>query len=213
MRSAMKSVKALFFPSDAKRREDVWLFSTMLVGACLSLLASLVLSIEIIHLLENPDAELACDINEAISCASVMKYESANIFGWPNSFLGMMAEPVVITVAIAGLAGVRFPRAFMAVAQVFYGIGFVFALWLFYLSLYVIGALCPWCLLVTLTTTFVFFSLLRYNLRENNLFLSKKHHAIAMKWLKKDYDKILVGLLVATMAVLIVVQYGESLFA
>ena len=41
-----------------------------------------------------------------------------------------MTEPVVITVAIAGLGLVTFPRWFMRVAHVVYGLGLVFALWL-----------------------------------------------------------------------------------
>lgn len=185
----------------------------MLVGAVLSLIASLVLSVEAIHWAKNPDAALSCSINAVINCASVMEYESANIFGWPNSFLGMIAEPIVITVAIAGLVGVRFPKLFMATAQVFYGLGFLFAMWLLYLSLFVIGSLCPWCLLVTFTTTLVFFSLLRYNLRENNLYLSKKNHSIVLGWLKKDYDKMLVSALLVTIIATIIIRFGDSLFA
>ena len=34
-----------------------------------------------------------------------------------------------------------------------------------------IGALCPWCLLVTLSTTLVFTSLTHVNIRDGNLFL------------------------------------------
>ena len=45
-----------------------------------------------------------------------------------------MAEPVVITIAVASLAGVRFPRGFMLAAQIVYGLGFVFAYWLFFES-------------------------------------------------------------------------------
>ena len=41
---------------------------------------------------------------------------------------------------MAGLAGVRFPRGFMLAAQVVYALGFAFATWLFFESLFVIGA-------------------------------------------------------------------------
>jgi len=86
------------------------------------------------------------------------------MFGFPNSFFGMMAEPVVITVAIAGLAGVRFPRKFLYVAEIGYTIGLLYALLLFGISFFVIQALCPWCLLVTLTTILVWFAMTRYAL-------------------------------------------------
>lgn len=209
----LNKIIAFFNHEDPHHRENIWIFATMLVGACLSLLASLVLSIEAFHLLENPNAQLSCSVNAVINCASVMQYDGANIFGWPNSFLGLMAEPVVITVAVAGLAGIKFPRVFMAAAQVGYGLGLLFALYLFSESLYVIGSLCPWCLLVTLTTTLVFFSLLRYNLRENNLYMSHTAHQKVLGWLKKDYDKLLVGVIIFIMAVLILLRFGSSLFA
>ena len=166
-----------FNHNDKKLRDDRWIFGSMLVGALLSLLASFVLSVEAVQLAANPNAELACSINAVLNCASVGLHESAHMFGFPNAFLGLMAEPVVITVAIAGLAGVRFPRAFMFAAQIGYGLGFLFALTLLYISMFVIQALCPWCLLVSLTTTMVFFAISRYNIRENTLYPPKRVQA------------------------------------
>ncbi|MDD9204882.1 vitamin K epoxide reductase family protein, partial [Georgenia sp. 10Sc9-8] len=84
------------------------------------------------------------DINSAISCGAVAQAWQASLFGFPNAFLGLIAEPVVITIAVASLAVVRFPRWFMAAAQVVYLLGLVLAYWLFAQSYFVIGALCPW---------------------------------------------------------------------
>ena len=77
----------------------------------------------------------------------------------------------MITIAVASLGGVRFPRWFMFAAQVVYTLGVVFAYWLFYQSMFNIGALCPWCLLVTVSTTLVFATLTHVNIRDGNLFL------------------------------------------
>src|SRR5665647_1943136 len=116
------------------RQSNVWIYTTMMLSACVSLLASFVLSVDAIELAKNPAANL-----------------------------GLMAEPVVITIAVASLAKVRFPRGFMLAAQVIYTLGLIFAYWLFYQAMFVIGALCPWCLLVTLSTTLVFASLTHVN--------------------------------------------------
>jgi uncharacterized membrane protein len=194
------------------RNQNIWIFGTMLVSALLSLLASLVLSVEAIQLAKNPDASLSCSVNEIVNCASVMKYESANIFGFPNSFLGLMAEPIVITVAVAGLVGVRFPRLFMITAQIGYALGLIFAYWLFFLSVFVIGALCPWCLLVTLSTTGVFMSLLRYNIKENNLYLPANWHKKLLGWVSKDYDKFVTASWLFAMTVLVLAKYKDGLF-
>jgi uncharacterized membrane protein len=149
-------------------RASSWAWWEMLTSSLLGLIASFVLSIDAIKLAENPDAILSCNINAKISCGTVGASWQASLLGFPNAFLGLISEPVVITVAVAALAGVRFPRWFMLLAQTIYAIGFGFALWLFYEAYFVIGALCPWCLLITVTTTLVFVSMTRVNILEGN---------------------------------------------
>jgi hypothetical protein len=56
----------------------------------------------------------------------------------------------------------------MLSAQVVYSIGLLFAYWLFYQAYFVIGAMCPWCMLITVTTTLVFASMTRVNILEGN---------------------------------------------
>lgn len=208
----MSRIGDFFGKVKQKRQDDVWIFTSMLIGAICSLIASFVLSVEAVILAGDPEAVLACSVNVVLNCATVALHPTADFMGFPNSFLGLIAEPVVITVAIAGLAGVKFPRAFMATAQFFYTVGFLFALYLLGVSYFVIGALCPWCLLVTLTTTLVWFSITRYNIRENNLYLSKDTHKKLLGFVKKDYDKVvMVGLIVFIIAA-IIVKYGPYLF-
>lgn len=196
----------------ARERSDVWIFSTMLISACLSLLAAFVLSVDAIQVAKDPHAVLSCSINAVINCATVMQHPSSELFGFPNSYLGLIAEPIVITVAVAGLAGVRFPRAFMAAAQVGYTAGLVFAYYLFYESFAVIGALCPWCLLVTLSTTLVFMSLLHFNIREDNLYLTEKHSANLKKWVAGGYDRMLTAIVLAAFVFMILFKYHQGLF-
>ncbi len=203
-----------YFKHDDKRiRDNRWIFLSMLVGALLSLLAAFVLSVEAVELAKNPDADLSCNVNVIVNCATIAKHSTATMFGFPNSFIGLMAEPVVITVAIAGLAGIAFPRRFMFFAQIGYALGFAFAVYLFFISMFVIQALCPWCLLVTVSTTFVLFSITRYNIRENNLYLPKKIQKAAVKFIENDYDKLVLGILIAALFAGIFLKYGEGLFA
>jgi uncharacterized membrane protein len=212
----MPSVKALigfFRHEDKKLRDTRWIFASMLVGASLSLLAAFVLSAEAVQLAKDPNATLSCSINVVLNCATIALHPTSELFGFPNSFLGMVAEPVVITVAIAGLAGIRFPRRFMFAAQIGYTLGLIFALYLFYLSMFVIGALCPWCLLVTASTIFVWFSITRYNIREKNLYLPKGIQKRATRFIEKDYDKLVLGITIAVMIAGIFLKYGNGLFA
>lgn len=204
-------IKSYFTHKNARLRDDRWIFLSMLIGAVLSLIAAFVLSVESLELARNPNATLSCSINVVVNCATVAKTWQANLLGFPNSFFGMVAEPVVITVAIAGLAGVKFPRRFMYVAEIFYTFGLLFALWLLYESFFIIQVLCPWCLLVTATTLFVWFAITRYNIREKNLYLSPKLSRQLQGWVAKDYDKVALFGIVALIIAAIIIKYGNSL--
>jgi uncharacterized membrane protein len=208
----LRKIKRYFTHDDKVLRDNRWIFASMLVGAVCSLIASLVLSIEAIDLAANPDAVLSCSISVVLNCATVGLHSSAHLFGFPNSFLGLIAEPVVITVAIAGLAGIKFPRAFMFVAQICYTLGLIFAFYLFGMSYFVIGALCPWCLLVTATTTFVWFAITRFNIRENNLYLPKIAQHTLHRWIQKSYDKMILFAVVTVLLAAIIAKYGAYLY-
>lgn len=192
-----------------RRREarHRWTYVEMLVSSLLSLVASLVLSIEAINLAKDPLAEFSCDISETISCSTVGLAWQSSLLGFPNAFLGLIAEPVVITLAVAALGGVRFPRWFMLTAQAIYFIGFAFAYWLFYEAYFVIGALCPWCLLVTVTTTLVFFSMTRVNILDNNFRLSPRVHERLSYWLRQGADTGIAVILIAILAGMVLFKY------
>ncbi|MCX6431542.1 MAG: vitamin K epoxide reductase family protein [Actinobacteria bacterium] len=189
-----------------------WTYTEMLVSSLIGLVAALVLSIEAIALAKDPLADLSCNINTVLSCGTVGSSWQASLLGFPNAYLGLIAEPVVITIAVAALGGTRFPRWFMNSAQVVYLIGLLFAFWLFYESYFVIGALCPWCLLVTLTTTTVFTSLLRVNILDNNLGLSQRTYTWLSSWLHAGADTLGVIVIFAILIAMIVLKYGSALF-
>ncbi len=208
----LHKIKEFFTHEDKNLRDDRWIFASMLVGAILSLIASFVLSVEAIELAKNSNAVLSCNFSAVINCGTVGLHPSAQMFGFPNSFLGLMAEPVVITVAIAGLSRIKFKRGFMFAAQIGYTLGFIFALTLFYISYQIIGALCPWCLLVTATTTFVWFAITRYNIREHNLYLPARASKFAERFIEKDFDKLVLVAIIVILFVLIIAKYGAHLF-
>lgn len=208
----MNKLINFFTHNDAKLRDNRWIFLSMLIGSLLSLWASFNLSVEAIALVKNPDAALTCSINAVLNCAAVGNHPTSYLFGFPNSFIGMMAEPIVITVAIAGLMGIAFPRRFMFLAQIGYTLGLIFALALFYISFNIIQVLCPWCLLVTVTTILVWFAITRYNIRENNLYLPKNLQKKLHGWIEKDYDKLLMWGSIALLVALILFKYGNGIF-
>lgn len=196
----------------AVRGSRTFTFATMLVSALISLTASFVLSIDAMLIAENFDVVLACDINAVISCGDVARSWQAQLLGFPNAFLGLVAEPVIITIAVASLGGVRFPRWFMISAQTVYTIGLGFAYWLFYESFVNIGSLCPWCLLVTLSTTLVFSTMTRINVMDGHLPMPRAWRGPVRRFYAQHLDLPVVVLVLCTLAALIVIKYGAVIF-
>ncbi len=191
------------------------IFAVLLVFALLGLMAAFVLSVEKINLLQNPNAELSCNVNVFINCASVMKTEQATVVGTiPNSYFGMLGFSAAIAFAVMLLAGVHktTPRWIFITAQALYGAGMLFAYWLFYQSAFVIQVLCPWCLLVTFSTTLLFAAMLRYNLRENSFGFNKQLNHRMQNWLKKDYDKLITASWIFILIFTVLYKFRDGIF-
>ncbi len=197
-----------------RRKDAVYVAMIItLVGATLGLVASLVLSHEALVLAENADAELTCSLNAVVNCAAVANHWSASLLGIPNSFIGMIAMPVVMTIAVGILAGVTFPKWFMRVSQLGVIGGFFFAVWMFYMSYKVIGILCPWCLATDVAMLLIFFGVTRYNILTGMLPLKKKTQASLEKFVNKDYDQVIMWSTIVLAVAAIILKFGETLFA
>ncbi len=204
--------KFLLRKKDGERTDRI-VFGIMLAGGVAALVAAFVLTLEKFHLYENPDAILSCSINAVLNCSTVMQTWQSHVFGFPNMLIGMMAFPVVITVAVAGLAGVRFPRWFLTAANIGFLLGAIFSYWLFFQSLYAIQVLCPWCLLVTASTTLIFSSMTHYNLKHNTFNLKKHVNEKVQDFLSNGYHQMIVLAWLALMVALVFLKFGGDLFA
>lgn len=189
-----------------------WLFGLMFVSGAVTLFASMVLSIDAWKIAAEPDIVLGCDLNSVISCVEVAKTWQAQLLGFPNAFLGLIWEGVVCTIGLAGLLGTQFSRSFMLIANLFYTVALFFALWLFSQSFFVIGALCPWCLLVTITTTITFFTITKYNAREDNLHLPRSVQRGVEFFFRVGADIALVVIFVLAIVLMITIKYGPYMF-
>jgi uncharacterized membrane protein len=124
----------------------------VLIAGGLGLAASLALTIEKIRLLANPNYVPTCSINPVLSCGSVMAHWQASAFGFPNPLIGDVAFTVVVVTGVLAVARVALPRWYWAglAGGTLLGAGFIH--WLIFQSLYRIGALCPYCMVVWAVT-------------------------------------------------------------
>lgn len=120
----------------------------VLIAGAVGLIAAITLTIEKIKLLENPAYVPSCSINPVLSCGSVMVTPQASEFGFPNALIGVVAFSVVLVTGVLAVAKVSLPQWFWVGLAAGTLLGVVFVHWLIFQSLYVIGALCPYCMVV-----------------------------------------------------------------
>jgi uncharacterized membrane protein len=146
------------------RHSSTWLYLVMLVASVAALYVSFMLAAETLQLARHPKQALSCDVNAVLSCSTVAESWQAEFIkfaglSFPNAFFGIAAEAVFVTIAVIGLARIKVPRWF-ATATWWGGLAaLAYAYWLFTQSLYVIQALCPWCLGLMFATTIQFMAL------------------------------------------------------
>ncbi len=209
----LDKIREFFLHKEKMVRSNRWIFIVILVTALLGLLASFELSIDAFKLAQDPNVSLNCSINAVLNCATVANSKYAELFGFPNSFIGLIGETVFVVIAVAYLMGSKFTKNFMFGAQFAAFFALVFAFSLFGISSFIIQVLCPWCMLVFFSTIIMFAAVTRYNIRENNLFLPKKVAKSAECFVEKDYDKFATAIVIVAVVAFIIIKYGADLFA
>ncbi|WP_156688766.1 vitamin K epoxide reductase family protein [Mycobacterium sp. Marseille-P9652] len=120
----------------------------VLIAGAIGLLASMTLTIEKIEILRNPSYVPSCNINPILACGSVMITPQASVFGFPNPLLGIVGFTVVLVTGVLAVAKVPLPQWYWVGLLLGTLAGSVFVHWLIFQSLYRIGALCPYCMVV-----------------------------------------------------------------
>lgn len=138
----------------------------MLVGAISGFLASFVLSIDKFKVLKDSQFNPSCNISEKLNCKSVMLSKQAEAFGFPNSFIGIAAFAIFIALAIAILGNVEFPKWFWQLALVGATLAILFSHWLAYQTTFVIGTLCPYCMVAWFGNFLILASVIQELLRK-----------------------------------------------
>ena len=124
----------------------------LLCGGIVGLLASFVLTVEKFALVADPAYVPTCSINPVLSCGSVMASAQAEVFGFPNPLLGIVGFTIVVVTGVALIGRATLPSWYWLGLQGGVTFGVVFVHWLAWQSLYRIGALCPYCMVVWAVT-------------------------------------------------------------
>jgi uncharacterized membrane protein len=155
--------------AEAPPRRPTALAILLIVGGLLGLLAAFSLTLDKIALLQDPSFVPSCNISPLVTCGKNLGSAQGSAFGFPNPLLGLMGFPAPIAVGAGLLAGARFSRWFWLLfnAGMLGALGFV--IWLISVSIFQLGTLCPWCMLVWSVVIPMTFAVTFYNVSTGNL--------------------------------------------
>ena len=165
----------------------------LLICGLIAMTASVLLSIEVFNRLKNPNFVPICNLNPILSCTSVADSAQSHMFGFPNYFIGIAGFAAVSTVGASLLAGAKFKKWFWQTIEAGLLLSILFLSWLQFETLYRIGALCLFCMIVWAASIPMFWYATLYNIDAGHIVLPKglrpaaafarKHHAdILVLW-------------------------------
>lgn len=196
------------------RHSATWVYLVMLVASAVALAVSFILSADTLKLARNPNQQLGCDVNAVLSCSTVAQSWQAEIvkFGglsYPNAFFGIAAESVFCTIAVIGLARMRMARWFAACTWFGALAALAYSYWLTSQSLFVINALCPWCLVLCFATTVQFMAVSHATVTVQGL----PAHAKGLRtYYRLNFDLMADAVWIVALITLILVKDGAYLF-
>ncbi|MEC5175921.1 putative membrane protein [Cryobacterium sp. MP_M5] len=154
-------------PETSKRPVGLAIF--LIIGGLIALTAAFLLTLDKIHILEDPQAQLSCNFSVLVGCSTNLGSWQGAIFGFPNPLIGLIGWTVVITIGAGILAGARFARWFWIGLNVGVTGAIALVVWLMGQSFFVLDVLCPWCMVTWVVTIPVFLAVTLHNLTEGNL--------------------------------------------
>lgn len=149
---------------DSLGRPDVILAVFLILAGCAGWIASFALTLEKFAVLENPQADLSCDFSFLVQCGANLRSPQGSAFGFPNPLLGLGGFVAPIAVGVGMIAGARFARWYWIAFNLGIAGALAFVIWLIGQSLYVLGTLCPWCMVVWSVTIPLFWAVTARNL-------------------------------------------------
>lgn len=152
-------------PKNSRKSLAIFLIVSGLIG----LLASFQLTLDKFRLLENPEAKLSCDLGLFISCQPNLNSPQGSVFGFPNPLIGIACFVAPIAIGVGILAGARFVRWFWLLFNVGITAALVLVIWFIGQSLFVLGTLCPWCLVTWLVVIPMFWTVTLFNLKTGHI--------------------------------------------
>ncbi|MGO4535462.1 vitamin K epoxide reductase family protein [Leifsonia sp. 2MCAF36] len=157
-------------PAEAAYRRPTALAVFLIIAGLIGFSAAFALTLDKIHLLQDPNAQLSCNFNVLVGCAKNLNSWQGELLGFPNPLLGLAGWTATIAVGVGLLATrARFARWYWIAFNVGVLLALVLVIFLITESITVLNVLCPWCMVTWTVTIPTFWAVTLYNLKEGNI--------------------------------------------
>lgn len=146
-------------------RRSLPLAVVLIVTGAVGWWAAFSLTLDKLAVLADDKADLDCNFSIIVQCGVNLDSWQGSLLGFPNPLLGLGGFVAPIAVGVALLAGAGFARWFWIALNVGVAVALGFCIWLMYQSIFILGTLCPWCMLVWAMVIPMFFTLTLANAR------------------------------------------------
>ena len=143
----------------------------LVIGGIIGFIAAFALTLDKFQVLEHPASasNLSCDFSPIVQCSKNLGSAEGSAFGFPNPVIGIAGFFALIVVGMSLLAGARFARWYWVILNLGLTFAIGFVIFLITKSIFHLGTLCPWCMVVWSVTIPLFLSVTFYNLAEGNI--------------------------------------------
>jgi uncharacterized membrane protein len=129
----------------------------LILAGAIGWIAAFALTLDKFQLLQDPDAQLGCNLSILVQCGVNLNSWQGAILGFPNPLIGLSAWIAPIAVRIARWFWIAFNIGLLG------ALGFV--IWLISQSIFVLGTLCPWCMVTWSVTIPSFIAVTAFTLK------------------------------------------------
>lgn len=154
----------------------------LLIGGLVGWIAALELQVGKEFLLANPGGTLSCDVNPFISCGSVMMTWQSSALGIPNMAIGLGGFAIMGVLGALMASGAVLPTwiRWARLGGMTFAFGYVHFLAIS--AIFLIRALCPWCMVVWTVTAPMFFATLARTIESGDLRLPTPLAKVLRHW-------------------------------
>lgn len=163
--------------------------------------------------LAKADIQLGCAINATLDCKSVMNTWQAQVFGFPNMFIGIAGYAMMLVFGITLLLFDPKNRFYLLSAHIGALFAFIFSYWLIYESVYTIQHICIYCVYSWFSSNVIFFSLTYWNIKNKTIPVIKSIEEKSVSNTFRTWYIAGIVILFTICLALVYLEFGDALFA